>query len=79
VIAGAIVALAAVAALFVLAPLRRPTATPAGGAEEPLNLEEEAARQILRDIELDHATGKLSDADYAALRAGPSTRDGGSI
>lgn len=78
-IAGAIVALAAIAALFVLAPLRRSTAAPTGEAEDRSDLEHEALRQTLRDIELDHATGKLSDDDYAELRARAETRDGGSI
>jgi len=65
-----LVALACAAALFVLAPLRRPLAPPAGEAErEALLRARDTAYQTLRDIELDHDTGKLGDADYAAFRA----------
>jgi hypothetical protein len=54
--------------LFISAPLRR--ASPP--AEEPVGVAElEAAREAkyreLRDAELDHRTGKLSDEDYAEL------------
>jgi hypothetical protein len=64
--------------VFVSAPLRR---TPAGTElpEDPSEAtsselrELEAARDAklreLRDAELDHRTGKLSDADYAAVDA----------
>jgi hypothetical protein len=60
--------------LFVSGPLRRPSPP----ADEPADVAElEAAREAkyreLRDAELDHRTGKLSDEDYAevdtALRA----------
>ena len=54
--------------LFISAPLRRPSPP----AEEPVGVAElEAARKAkyreLRDAELDHRTGKLSDEDYAEL------------
>jgi hypothetical protein len=54
--------------LFISAPLRRPSPP----AEEPVGVAElEAAREAkyreLRDAELDHRTGKLSDEDYAEL------------
>jgi hypothetical protein len=54
--------------LFVSAPLRRPSPP----AEEPVGVAElEAAREAkyreLRDADLDHRTGKLSDEDYAEL------------
>jgi hypothetical protein len=54
--------------LFISAPLRRPSPPP----EEPIGVAElEAAREAkyreLRDAELDHRTGKLSDEDYAEL------------
>jgi hypothetical protein len=65
--------------VFVTAPLRRLPATgQAGpdldaGAAEPEVLELAAARDAklreLRDAELDHRTGKLSDADYQAIDA----------
>jgi len=65
-----LVALACAAALFVLAPLRRPVAPPVWEAERELLLRARGtAYQALRDIELDHDTGKLGDADYAAFRA----------
>jgi hypothetical protein len=56
--------------LFISAPLRRPSPPP----EEPIGVAElEAAREAkyreLRDAELDHRTGKLSDEDYAELDA----------
>ncbi len=67
--AAAIVALAGAAALFVLAPLRRPSVPPPEqDARAQRRQEEDAARQVLRDIELDRATGKLSAEDYADLR-----------
>ncbi len=54
--------------LFISAPLRRPSPLD----EEPVGVAElEAAREAkyreLRDAELDHRTGKLSDEDYAEL------------
>lgn len=54
--------------LFISAPLRRDSPP----AEEPADMGElEAAREAkyreLRDAELDHRTGKLSDEDYAEL------------
>lgn len=61
--------------LFVSAPLRRspagaPLSEPLGGETSELG-ELEAARDAklreLRDAELDHRTGKLSDADYSAV------------
>ncbi len=61
---------------FVLAPVRRAAAshTPGAGedqAHETELAELEAAREAkyreLRDAELDHRTGKLSDADYEEL------------
>lgn len=71
---GTVLALAGLA--FVLAPVllgtgaRRPVARAAtarrrrdGGGEAT------SAIDALREIEFDRATGKLSDADYAALRA----------
>jgi hypothetical protein len=59
--------------LFISAPLCRP----AGGADEAAGnrlAELEAAREAkyreLRDADLDHRTGKLSDEDYAELDRG---------
>ena len=56
--------------VFVTAPLRR-VRTPAEESAAPGVAELEAAREAkyreLRDAELDHSTGKLSDADYEEL------------
>ena len=56
--------------VFVTAPLRRVT-SPAEDPAVPGVAELEAAREAkyreLRDAELDHDTGKLSDGDYEEL------------
>ena len=69
-LAALLIVLAVVAGLvlFISAPLRRASPPP----EEPADVAElEAAREAkyreLRDAELDHRTGKLSDEDYAEL------------
>ncbi|HEX6629731.1 MAG TPA: zinc ribbon domain-containing protein [Gemmatimonadaceae bacterium] len=69
-ILGTLLALAALAVVLYplfthsgeLAPRRVPTVADQGGTEEN-------AVDVLREIEFDRATGKLSDGDYAALRA----------
>lgn len=67
-------ALAAAAAWYVLLPLfRRGGAAPAGdaaGEHARLVAQREAALRALRDLALDHTTGKMSDADYETLRRG---------
>lgn len=64
------VVLAAACAFFVLAPLRRPASPPEeDGERERLLQVREVANQALRDTDFDHATGKISDADYADFRA----------
>ncbi len=76
---------AAAAAVFVLAPLRRPSLRAERGPSdrgpseressasemegERLALERAGLAQALRDLELDRATGKLRDEDYAELAA----------
>jgi hypothetical protein len=67
-----VLAVLAVVVLVVSAPLRR-----AGGDEETEDAERaelEAARDAkyreIRDAELDHRTGKLSEADWRALDRG---------
>jgi hypothetical protein len=54
--------------LFVSAPLRR-TRRETGWSTEMAELEaaREAKYREIRDAELDHRTGKLSDADYRGL------------
>lgn len=67
---GMMALLAAAAAFFVLSPLRRPLPPPVlEERRDGLLRAREAANQALRDAEFDHATGKLSDADYTDLRA----------
>jgi hypothetical protein len=55
--------------MFVSSPLRkvaRPE-TPAGAELRDLESAREAKYREIRDAELDHRTGKLSDDDYAAV------------
>jgi hypothetical protein len=62
----------AVVVLVVSAPLRRPTSVEetedAGRAE--LEAARDAKYREIRDAELDHRTGKLSEADWRALDRG---------
>jgi hypothetical protein len=61
-----------VLAAFVAAPLRRSRAeAPAGDDPRVADLEarKEAKYREIRDAELDHAQGKLSDADWARADA----------
>jgi hypothetical protein len=61
--------LAVAAAAFVLGPLRRPEAAPADDPETGRLLRaRDAAYRALRDLETDRATGKIGEADYAAMR-----------
>ena len=55
--------------VFVSAPLRVARAPDGGGYGELADLEaaREAKYREIRDAELDHRTGKLSDADFEAL------------
>jgi hypothetical protein len=59
--------------LFVSAPLRRARRASDAGRSPELD-ELEAAREAkyreIRDAELDHRTGKLSEADYHVLEGG---------
>jgi hypothetical protein len=68
-------ALALAALLFVLYPLfQEPLgidATPARGARVMGTM---TAIDALREIEFDHATGKLSESDYAELKASYTQR-----
>jgi hypothetical protein len=70
-IALAIVVIVALA-LFVAAPLWR-ARTAGGGGDDPviadLEARKEAKYREIRDAELDHAQGKLSDADWARADA----------
>jgi hypothetical protein len=58
-----------VVVLFVTAPLRRARRVEPGWSTELAELEaaREAKYREIRDAELDHRTGKLSDADHEAL------------
>jgi hypothetical protein len=55
--------------MFLSAPLRRTVPRPASEGEEVAELEAARAAKYreIRDAELDHRTGKLSDPDYAEL------------
>jgi len=55
--------------LFLSAPLRRQRALPAVDSTEVANLDaaRDAKYREIRDAELDHQTGKLSDDDYEAI------------
>lgn len=67
-IAAALAIAVAVAALLaVTSPLLFPRAAAAAGPSAP-EVDGVRAIDVLREIEFDRATGKLSDADYLALR-----------
>jgi hypothetical protein len=55
--------------VFLTGPLRRTSEPPPPEAQSVAELEaaREAKYRELRDAELDHSTGKLSDADYEEL------------
>jgi hypothetical protein len=63
--------LAAVVLVLLGMPLWRRRGPPAAGAERSVaeSAEDDPAALALREIELDRAMGKLSESDYAALRA----------
>jgi hypothetical protein len=65
-----VLAILAVVVIVVTGPLRS-AARPSGGGEPAQVADLEAAREAkyreIRDAELDHSTGKLSDADFEAL------------
>jgi cytochrome c-type biogenesis protein CcmI len=71
----AVAALAVAVAAFVLAPLFRPDAqerervSMALSTEQDLSTRHAMALAALRDLDDDQQTGKIGDADYAALRA----------
>lgn len=57
--------------LLVSAPLRRARQSDGGSTElAELEAAREAKYREIRDAELDHGTGKLSDSDYRALEQG---------
>jgi len=60
-----------VLAAFVIAPLRRPPREVAEGEEDAaiadLEARKEALYRQIRDAELDHQQGKLSDADWQSV------------
>ena len=65
--------LAVLALVYVMVPLVRASGAgalrPAALADGRAEPDEASAVEALREIEFDRATGKLSDEDYAALRA----------
>lgn len=80
-IAGLVVfGLAAAAAAFVIAPLFRPGAAEAErvarslSEAQDLDSQREMALAALRDLEDDHATGKIGESDYLELKGRLSAR-----
>jgi cytochrome c-type biogenesis protein CcmH/NrfG len=73
VVAFAAMALSAVAAACVLAPLRRASTSPIE-EEDPLEQERGTVVRDLRDLEEDHARGILDERDYRALRKDAEAR-----
>ena len=65
-----VLAILALVVVFVTGPLRRPEGSSPPAAPDEL-AELEAAREAkyreIRDAELDHRTGKLSDEDFQAI------------
>ena len=63
--------LLAVVAAFVLRPLLREAPPPAGEDPRVADLEarKEAKYREIRDAQMDHASGKLSDADFSRVDA----------
>ncbi len=60
---------AALAAVYLLAPVFRRTALPAADPRTGLGAARAAAIRSLHDLDLDWRTGKLSDDDYREQRA----------
>ena len=67
--AAALLILAVLVAAVVIGPLRRPGAEERveQGRIEDLQAEKEAKYREIRDAQLDHEMGKLSDEDHKAL------------
>ena len=68
-IEAALFVVAALVAVYVLVPAFRRTAVPVADARATLEVARAAALRALHDLELDWATGKLSDDDYRTQRA----------
>jgi hypothetical protein len=65
-----VVLLAAVAAVFVAAPIRRGVQVPVEDAGlEDLHARKRSSLAALIDLESEHAVGKLSDADFEHVKA----------
>jgi hypothetical protein len=66
-------AVIAAASLLIVAPLFRPTPagalSPEGGETERWERQKRQALAAIREAELDHQMGKLSDEDLAGMRA----------
>lgn len=68
-ISGTGAVFAALAALFLLAPFGKEREALRHESADPLRIEREALYAALRDLDHDHETGKVSDRDFASLRA----------
>lgn len=60
----------AVSAIYILRPLRQPRrAALAANAAQSLAAQRDALYTQIKELDLDHETGKVNDEDYARLRA----------
>lgn len=66
---SALFVVAALAAAYLVQPAVRPQPVPPADPRVGLEAARAAVMRALHDLELDWATGKLSDADYGAQRA----------
>lgn len=66
---AALFAIVAVIGAYLLRPVFRGAPVPPASSRAALEAARDASLRALHDLELDLATGKLSDADYAAQRA----------
>jgi hypothetical protein len=68
-IEAALFAVVALIAAYLLGPVVRGAPIPPTDSRAALEAARETSLRALHDLELDWATGKLSDADYTAQRA----------
>jgi len=66
--------LAAIAFLFVFSPVLSGARHQREQSRVRLEAEKQSLLQLLRDLEFDHRTGKLSDADYQVAREDAESR-----
>jgi hypothetical protein len=66
---AALFVIAALAAVYLVRPALTPRPAPSADPRVGLEASRAAVLRALHDLDLDWATGKLSEADYAAQRA----------